>query len=96
MHDDISSKLNVILLNSNFLIDGELSSDEYTKVNQNIIKVTNKTLGNARKIAHDLYNTIGTPLIGDFKAILKMNVIANNSVTTDDINLAGKIWDPAL
>lgn len=54
LHDDISSKLNVILLNSNFLIDGELSADEYTKVNQNIIKVTKKTLGNARKIAHDL------------------------------------------
>lgn len=54
LHDDISSKLNVILLNSNFLIDGELSPDEYTKVNQNIIKVTKKTLGNARKIAHDL------------------------------------------
>lgn len=54
LHDDISSKLNVILLNSNFLIDGELSADEYTKVNENIIKVTNKTLSNARKIAHDL------------------------------------------
>ena len=54
LHDDISSKLNVILLNSNFLIDGELSADEYTKVNENIIKVTKKTLGNARKIAHDL------------------------------------------
>lgn len=54
LHDDISSKLNVILLNSNFLIDGDLSPDEYTKVNENIIKVTKKTLGNARKIAHDL------------------------------------------
>ena len=54
LHDDISSKLNVILLNSNFLIDGDLTAEEYTKVNENIIKVTNKTLSNARKIAHDL------------------------------------------
>ena len=54
LHDDISSKLNVILLNSNFLNDGELSPEEYTKVYENIIKVTNKTLKSARKIAHDL------------------------------------------
>lgn len=54
LHDDISSKLNVILLNSNFLIDGELTADEYLKVNQSIIQVTERTLTSARKIAHDL------------------------------------------
>lgn len=54
LHDDISSKLNVILLNSNFLKDGELNEDEFTKVNKSIIKVTNKALKSARKIAHDL------------------------------------------
>ncbi len=54
LHDDISSKLTVINLNSNFLLDGELSPEEYTKVNKNILKVTNKALASARKIAHDL------------------------------------------
>ncbi len=54
LHDDISSKLNVILLNSNFLIEGGLSKEESIKVNESIIKVTNKALKNARKIAHDL------------------------------------------
>lgn len=54
LHDDISSKLNVILLNSNFLLDGELSPEEYNKVNKSIIEVTEKTLGSARKIAHNL------------------------------------------
>ena len=54
LHDEISSKLNVIFLNSNLLLDGELSTSEYTKVNKSIIDVTSRTLETARKIAHDL------------------------------------------
>ena len=54
LHDDISSKLNVVLLNSNFLMDGELSPEEYQKVNANVIKVSKTAIANARKIAHDL------------------------------------------
>ena len=54
LHDDISSKLNVIHLNSNFLADGNLSEKEFAKVNRSIIKVTEKALTSARKIAHDL------------------------------------------
>lgn len=54
LHDDISSKLNVIHLNSNLLLDGELSPDDYTTVNKSIIDITGRTLQSARKIAHDL------------------------------------------
>ena len=54
LHDDISSKLNVIHLNSNLLLDGELTSDEYAFVNRSIIDVTNRTLESARTIAHNL------------------------------------------
>jgi signal transduction histidine kinase len=54
LHDDISSKLNVIHLNSNLLLDGDLSAKEYLEVNKSIIDVTNRTLQSARKIAHDL------------------------------------------
>ena len=86
LHDDISSKLNVILLNSNFLIDGELSADEYTKVNKNIIKVTQKTLSSARKIAHDLLPAILEEfgltsaiqeLIDDYNMSKKISINAN-------------------
>ncbi len=54
LHDDISSKLNVIHLNSNLLLEGTLSPEEYTEVNKSIIDITNRTLVIARKIAHDL------------------------------------------
>lgn len=54
LHDDISSKLNVINLNANLLKDGELSPEEYTTVNDAILDATDKTLESARKIAHNL------------------------------------------
>lgn len=58
LHDDISSKLNVVLLNSNFLIEGDLSHDEYNKTVGSIIKVTQEALSSARKIAYDLFPPI--------------------------------------
>lgn len=54
LHDDISSKLNVINLNANLLKDGELSPEEYLIVNNGILEATDKTLESARKIAHNL------------------------------------------
>jgi two-component system NarL family sensor kinase len=54
LHDDISSKLNVINLNANLLKDGELSKEEYIIVNDSILNATDKTLESARKIAHNL------------------------------------------
>lgn len=54
LHDDISSKLNVINLNANLLKDGELSTKEYAIVNDSILEATDKTLESARKIAHNL------------------------------------------
>lgn len=54
LHDDISSKLNVINLNANLLKDGELSPKEYLVVHNSILEVTDKTLESARRIAHNL------------------------------------------
>lgn len=54
LHDDISSKLNVINLNANLLKDGELTPQEFKTVNSGILKATEKTLESARKIAHNL------------------------------------------
>ena len=54
LHDDISSKLNVINLNANLLKDGELKPEEYLLVNNSILDATDKTLESARKIAHNL------------------------------------------
>ncbi|TMM32473.1 sensor histidine kinase [Polaribacter aestuariivivens] len=54
LHDDISSKLNVINLNANLLKDGELRPEEYSTINDTILEATDKTLESARKIAHNL------------------------------------------
>ncbi|QNM85416.1 sensor histidine kinase [Polaribacter pectinis] len=54
LHDDISSKLNVINLNANLLKEGELTPEEYLIVNDSILDATDKTLESARKIAHNL------------------------------------------
>ncbi len=54
LHDDISSKLNVINLNANLLKDGELKPNEYLIINDTILDATDKTLESARKIAHNL------------------------------------------
>jgi len=54
LHDDISSKLNVINLNANLLKDGELNPKEFSLINNNILEATDKTLESARKIAHNL------------------------------------------
>jgi len=54
LHDDISSKLNIVSLNSQMLIGTELSEKEFSEVTENIIKLTGKALENSRRIAHDL------------------------------------------
>lgn len=54
MHDAISSKLNVVSLNANFLADPEISSEEANKMGATILQVTGSVLENSRRIAHDL------------------------------------------
>ncbi|MBP9792903.1 MAG: sensor histidine kinase [Flavobacterium sp.] len=54
LHDDISSKLNIVSLNSQLLIGTKLTDKEYAEVTTNIINLTRKALENSRRIAHDL------------------------------------------
>jgi hypothetical protein len=44
------------------------------------------------KRACDLYHALGTPLIEDFKAMLRMNTVANNPVTTEDVKIAKQMF----
>ena len=54
LHDDISSKLNVVSLNSYLLASSELTQKEVVEITSNIINLTAKALENSRRIAHDL------------------------------------------
>lgn len=54
LHDDISSKLNIVSLNSHLLKTPNLSAVEFSEITNNIIDLTKKALENSRRIAHDL------------------------------------------
>lgn len=54
LHDDISSKLNIVSLNSHLLKTPNLSDSEFSYITNNIIELTKKALENSRRIAHDL------------------------------------------
>lgn len=55
LHDDISSKLNVISLNSYLLQDKNLSEIEVQEISNKIINFTQNAIESSRRIAHDLY-----------------------------------------
>jgi hypothetical protein len=44
--------------------------------------------------ARELYDAMGTPTVEDLKAMIRMNLIRNNKVTTKDVNLAVKAFGP--
>jgi hypothetical protein len=44
--------------------------------------------------ARALYDALGTPTVEDLKAMIRMNLIRNNKVTTKDVNLAVKAFGP--
>lgn len=54
LHDDISSKLNIVSLNSHLLTSPNLTEAETLEITGNIIALTTKALENSRKIAHNL------------------------------------------
>lgn len=54
LHDDISSKLNIVSLNTHLLKTPNLSEAEYAEITDNIVNLTKKALENSRRIAHDL------------------------------------------
>ena len=54
MHDAISSKLNIVSLNANFLKEENIDSKEANALGESIVNVTATVLESARRIAHDL------------------------------------------
>ena len=90
LHDDISSKLNVINLNANLLKDGELSAEEYITVNNGILDATDKTLESARKIAHNLL----PPILEKFGLKAALEELADSFSNSKKINIQYNIEYP--
>ena len=55
LHDDISSKLNIVSLNCHLLSLGNLTKEKETEVTGTIIDLSAKVLDNSRRIAHNLF-----------------------------------------
>jgi hypothetical protein len=78
-------------------------SDNYLKmenhlintVKENRVGYTQRQFEQAKK-ARELYHIVGTPTIETFKTLLKMNAIRNCPVTTEDVNIAKKIFRPNM
>ena len=70
--------------------------------NHNIITVKDNMQGyTTRQIkktdeARKLYHIIGTPTVENFKGLIKMNMIANNPITVEDVDRAEKIYGPSI
>lgn len=90
LHDDISSKLNVINLNANLLKDGELKPEEYILVNDTILEATDKTLESARKIAHNLL----PPILEKFGLKDAIEELADSYSNSRKISIDYKIQYP--
>ena len=54
LHDAISSKLNVVSLTTNVLLDDESITTEQKEALSHILDITTRTLESSRKIAHEL------------------------------------------
>ena len=92
LHDDISSKLNVVSLNTHLLKTPNLSEEELSEITNNITDLTQKALENSRRIAHDLLPPVLEKfglhagieeLVVEFNSSKVVNVIYKNDLTFD-------------
>lgn len=71
------------------------ASQFLTTVEENKTFYTQRQFERAKR-ARELYHALGTPSLNDFKAIIRMNAISNNPVTSEDIKCAEKIFGPDI
>jgi len=77
-----------------------LSRDSYTTTNKfQFVETVEENLGfftprqqERAKKARAFYRALGTPSLDELKAMIRLNLIKNNSITTEDINLAGRAF----
>ncbi len=87
LHDAISSKLNIVSLNTNVLLEEQSDRSETKKLLTTILDISNSTLDSSRQIAHDLLPPV-LQKFGLWAALeeLKMNF---NQAHKDLVTLTG-------
>jgi hypothetical protein len=58
------------------------------------LKFLSKRQQKRAKQARELYEAMGTPTVDNLKVMIRMNLIKNNVVTTDNVNLATRAYGP--
>lgn len=93
LHDDISSKLNIVSLNTHLLSAPNLTEAETQEITENIISLTTKALENSRKIAHNLlppvFEKFGLSagveeLCAEFESSKSVKVFYKNEIDFDE------------
>lgn len=84
LHDDISSKLNVISLNAYLLTGKDLSKQDFDGISNNIINVTGAVLENSRRIAHDLL----PPILDNFGLNAALEELCHSHSKGDILNIS--------
>jgi hypothetical protein len=64
-------------------------------VEENRLFFTSPQFDRAKR-ARQLYHTLGSPSIKDFKGIIRMNCFKDNPVTTEDVDIAEAIFGPDI
>jgi len=96
LHDDISSKLNIVSLNTHLLSSPNLTEAETIEITDNIINLTAKALENSRKIAHNLLppvfekfglNAGVEELCEEFESSKSVKINYKNEIDFEDNNI---------
>ena len=62
-------------------------NNETSEIEDNLRYMSERQRNSAKR-AREAFQALGTPTVEDFKAMLRMNLIRNAKITTNDINLA--------
>ena len=81
--------------------ESSISKEEYqikniqmTSVVTDNLKYMSERQRKRAKAARKVFQAVGTPTTQDLKAIIRMNLIKNMEITTEDVNLAEKAFGP--
>ena len=89
LHDAISSKLNVVSLTTNVLIDDASIANNHKDALQHILDVTTKTLESSRKIAHELI----PPTLSNFGLKVTLEELFEEFTSNSSIHIKYHIED---
>jgi len=93
LHDDISSKLNVVSLNCHLLSIDNLEKEKQTEILNTILSLSTKALDSSRRIAHNLFPPVFDKfgldaaieeLCSEFSSLENVNVTYKSQVTFNE------------